>query len=323
MKKGLEVLAAVVLLAILLTGWSGMGVTQEVFVTQDSVPYIILRSGTYLAAGDLNGDGWPYAVSIVSDSVTFNGRYYSITWGDGGKAIKSVGLWKGVKIINTDLDSGSCYGSSLFLSSLINVEIYNNRVNLANFMNLDGGSIVNNQLCSRDGSYAIDISSSRNVTVSGNKAIDWTWIQMFGSQSVSYDSNHVNLWLDGCDRIWGAGNVFEEFKQFNCTNVNIQGASAVDPETNAGFPTAFALSQNYPNPFNPTTTIRYQLPEASDVTLTLYNASGQEIATLVQGRQDAGYYSVVWNTEGMASGIYFYQLDAGKFTATKKMVVVK
>jgi hypothetical protein len=97
-------------------------------------------------------------------------------------------------------------------------------------------------------------------------------------------------------------------------------------------PTSFALHQNYPNPFNPVTTIRYELPKASRVTLTIYNMLGQEIRTLEQSDQEPGYYQSVWdgrNDEGMtvSSGIYTYRMTAvsgnSTFVDVHKMILVK
>lgn len=92
------------------------------------------------------------------------------------------------------------------------------------------------------------------------------------------------------------------------------------------------LTQNYPNPFNPTTTIRYDIPEQSFVTIKIYDILGKEIATLVNEEKPAGSYEVEFNTGGhsgfsgireLTSGIYFYKLQAGNFIETKKMVLIK
>ena len=100
-----------------------------------------------------------------------------------------------------------------------------------------------------------------------------------------------------------------------------------------GMPRAFALSQNYPNPFNPTTNIRFQVPEATHVTLSVYDRLGREVGVLVDGQMDAGTYEVQFSASGgagaegsvaaLASGLYLYRLQAGTFVETKKMIVVK
>ncbi len=79
----------------------------------------------------------------------------------------------------------------------------------------------------------------------------------------------------------------------------------------------------YPNPFNPTTTIQYELPHRSDVQITIYDLQGREVTTLVSEKQDAGYNSVQWDATNVSSGMYFYQIRAGEFVQTRKMVVLK
>lgn len=88
-------------------------------------------------------------------------------------------------------------------------------------------------------------------------------------------------------------------------------------------PTSYSLSQNYPNPFNPSTTIKYQIPQLSLVTLKVFDVLGKEIATLVSEEKAVGSYEVEFNTKGLSSGIYFYRLEAGNFIETKKMVLLR
>jgi parallel beta-helix repeat protein len=97
----------------------------------------------------------------------------------------------------------------------------------------------------------------------------------------------------------------------------------VSEEVSAELPKEYALRPAYPNPFNPVTTIGFDLPKASEVTLKIYNVLGQEIATLAFGRLSAGKYKYVWQANGLASGVYFYRIEAGEFVQTKKMVMMK
>jgi hypothetical protein len=83
------------------------------------------------------------------------------------------------------------------------------------------------------------------------------------------------------------------------------------------------LRQNYPNPFNPSTTIRYGLPHRSTVQLTVFNTLGQQVATLVQGEQEAGYHEVRFDASGLSSGVYFYRLSAGTYVETRKLLLLK
>ncbi len=90
-----------------------------------------------------------------------------------------------------------------------------------------------------------------------------------------------------------------------------------------GIPTTFVLDQNYPNPFNPATTIRYGLPHAAQVTLVVYNTLGQQVSSLVNEQQQAGYHEVKLENPGLASGVYFYRIQAGDFVATRKLLLLK
>ena len=88
-------------------------------------------------------------------------------------------------------------------------------------------------------------------------------------------------------------------------------------------PEGFCLYQNYPNPFNPTTKISYQIPEPSFVTLKVYDMLGNEIKTLVNEEKPAGEYKVNFDGKKLTSGIYLYQLKAGSYYETKKMILLK
>ncbi len=93
--------------------------------------------------------------------------------------------------------------------------------------------------------------------------------------------------------------------------------------TGAGIPTEFCLFKNYPNPFKGTTTIKFGLPRPSSVSLAVFNTLGQLVTELANGYLDAGYHTVVFNSTGLSSGLYFYRFQAGEFIDTKKLVVVR
>jgi hypothetical protein len=99
-------------------------------------------------------------------------------------------------------------------------------------------------------------------------------------------------------------------------------ALAVDLVT-VGLPGEFSLQQNYPNPFNPSTTIRYELPKASQAKLSVFDILGSEMSILVNERREAGVHEVKFDGSQLASGVYFYRLQAGDFLSTKKMLEMK
>ena len=112
---------------------------------------------------------------------------------------------------------------------------------------------------------------------------------------------------------WYAGSTFYPFTWTNITNVKNQSVQ----------PSSFTLYQNYPNPFNPTTKIKYQLPEFSNVKLTIYDVLGRQIKTLVNQEKPAGNYEVEFDGTGLPSGVYFYRIEDGKFSDTKKFILMK
>ncbi|MEJ2616587.1 MAG: T9SS type A sorting domain-containing protein, partial [Ignavibacteriaceae bacterium] len=85
----------------------------------------------------------------------------------------------------------------------------------------------------------------------------------------------------------------------------------------------FKLYQNYPNPFNPSTKIEYRISEFGLISLKIYDVLGKEVATLVNEEKPAGTYEVTWNAANLPSGVYFYQIKAGSYTATKKLLLLK
>jgi len=133
---------------------------------------------------------------------------------------------------------------------------------------------------------------------------------------------------EGC---WGLtrdsrGNFWIGYNNGYIAVYNPNAASSIDDSKNT-IPENFNLFQNYPNPFNPVTTIKYQIPEISFVTLKVYDVLGNEIKTLVNEEKPAGSYEVEFqsavNGRQLASGIYYYQFRAGNFLETKKMILIK
>ena len=135
----------------------------------------------------------------------------------------------------------------------------------------------------------------------------------------------------------GAGTVFDYVVplpgtyNYECDNHSAFGMvgsftaalTGVDDQQTNGSPLSFRLEQNFPNPFNPTTSIKYQIPNTKHVTLKVFNMIGQEVATVVDEDQESGYKSVQFDGGGLSSGVYFYQLTAGDFIQTKRLLLLK
>ena len=119
-------------------------------------------------------------------------------------------------------------------------------------------------------------------------------------------------------RIKMDGSEFEEIGIF----------TLLDNEEELSLPKVFSIEQNYPNPFNPITTLRYELPENGHVNIIIYDMLGRQVKTLINQTQDAGYRSVIWDATNdygkpVSAGIYLYQIQAGEYIQTKKMVLLK
>jgi hypothetical protein len=147
-------------------------------------------------------------------------------------------------------------------------------------------------------------------TVKGDTSIFVNIMDMLVGDTVYYWSVFAT---DGYDTI-GASSVFS----FRTIDIS----TAVENE-GSRIPRKFALHQNFPNPFNPVTTITYEVPMLTDVSLKLYNIIGQEVAMLVDEPKAPGVYSVRWDGSQQPSGIYFYTISAGNFHQTKRLMLVK
>lgn len=100
-------------------------------------------------------------------------------------------------------------------------------------------------------------------------------------------------------------------------------AISTDLETSDELAKDFLLHSNYPNPFNPSTTIAFDLPKQAKVTLVIYDLLGNEVETLVDKELSSGKYRATWEASGLTSGTYFYRIDAGDWSATERMTLLK
>jgi hypothetical protein len=164
-----------------------------------------------------------------------------------------------------------------------------------------------------------------------------TWIVLMGVTSGSVDPGDVaNLdvriyGLDVVDTTYTADIEIESNDPVNplvTIPVEIKAVQSTGIGDQNSLPSTFAISQNYPNPFNPTTTFNYQLPRVSDVKLIIYNVLGQKVRTLINQSVEPGYHTVEWNGLNdsgtqVATGLYIYRFQAGDYTKTIKMMMLK
>jgi uncharacterized protein (TIGR03790 family) len=161
----------------------------------------------------------------------------------------------------------------------------------------------------------------------GNQTSEKNWLKI-GFVKGSGNSNSAKSYLfvdahrnDAAEQGNVSGRVVYRLKQIDNDGKFVY--SNVVEARIANAPTACVLKQNYPNPFNPTTMISYQLPEGGNVILKVYDVIGKEVATLVDGEQNAGEHYATFSAAALASGLYFYTIKTGTFTETKRMMLMK
>jgi len=144
--------------------------------------------------------------------------------------------------------------------------------------------------------------------------------------NVMVDATDLESGTYNCNLIINSNSPYADSIIVVPVELNVSPVGISENENN--IPVTYNLSQNFPNPFNPETTIKYQLPQASDVKITIYNTMGQKVKELVNKHTQAGYHNVVWDGKSnqgtqVSSGIYFYQINAGDFNKTMKLLLLK
>jgi len=168
----------------------------------------------------------------------------------------------------------------------------------------------------REDTLVYDFSLSRDSSF----AILDTLINAIADTAVAFDTLAPGKYYwkvcaySNRDTVWASGSNINPWS-FTIVTVSLDHQRPILTE--------YRLYNNYPNPFNPTTTLRYELPKDSRVTLSVFDINGREVTRLVNETQPAGCYSITWNASEVGSGIYFYRIQAGEFHQVKKMVLMK
>ncbi len=236
-------------------------------------------------------------------SICIDGRYVYVAWVDDRDGNKEIyfrssynygGNWFG------EVKTSNAAGESSFP----NIAAYEDAVHIVweDFRNgADNSEVYYKMTTNRGGNWSTETRLTNNSSISGNPHV-----------AVSGSNLHV-VWHD-----FRNGALPEIYYKRNPTG-NPIGIQQISTE----IPTDFIMSQNYPNPFNPETIIRIQIPESEYVRLAVFDASGKEVALLVNEHLSTGTYEINFEASELASGVYFYRLTSGSFTDVKKMMLVK
>ncbi|MDX1702598.1 MAG: T9SS type A sorting domain-containing protein [Melioribacteraceae bacterium] len=176
---------------------------------------------------------------------------------------------------------------------------------------------VNNNLAELNWETATEVNNYGFEVQRAYEALDWNKIGFVEGHG---NSNSPKSYSFKDASVSESGKYYYRLKQ-----IDIDGQYEYSDVVEIDFatPMDYNLNQNYPNPFNPSTTISYSIPEQTFLKLTVYNVFGEEVQQLVNGVQEAGSYTIGFNGENLASGMYFYTLETDKFTATKKLLLLK
>jgi uncharacterized delta-60 repeat protein len=195
-----------------------------------------------------------------------------------------------------------------------------------------------------DGANSISIQSDGKIVAAGytdngnnydfacvryneNGTIDST----FGLNGIATNSSGISNDVVNSLAIQNDGNIIAagysssglNYSVFSLLRYNGKAQNVVSIQEKTRPPSVFTLEQNYPNPFNPTTTIKFEIPKSSFVNLKVYDILGREVANLVNEEKEAGNYDITFNAGNLSSGVYVYQLKAGNFVTTKKLMLIK
>ncbi|MBA4311624.1 MAG: hypothetical protein C0417_03235 [Chlorobiaceae bacterium] len=216
---------------------------------------------------------------------------------------------------------GSCHGSSASSSVIVTItgpdtviagQAYTYTINVAGGSGTTGG---------------INIATSRGQLDSISTFLKRASGELVHKQKVAVPSTYQFLYTapasSGSDTIFatakGAGfNSWNWMPNKNLVVLLLTSVAEAKP-----FPTGYSLLQNFPNPFNPITRIQYFISQSKPVELKIYDINGHEIAKLVNEVQQPGDYTVEWDANNVASGMYFYRLTVGNYTETKKMILTR
>ncbi len=266
--------------------------------------------------------------------------------GSGSSSV-SVSINVGWNLISVPVHRSNNRAASLFPTAISGTFSYNGayfqqdsltpgigywiKFPIAVTQSIPGTSITSVEVTVSEGWNLIgSISQSLPITEVTSNPPGLITSQFFGYQSRYNISNTIEPGKAYWVKVHQSGTLnLSSSTTASATSIRIVPTSELPPQPPPGgihgetVPAKFALEQNYPNPFNPSTIINYQLPIDNYVTLKVYDVIGQEVATLVNEMQDAGYKSVTWDASNVPSGIYLLRLNAGGFVEVKKLLLMK
>ncbi len=197
------------------------------------------------------------------------------------------------------------------LDEIFNSNVWENYYNVAYTYDIQGNILTDVEQEYKNGawrnSYRVDYEYDANNNTTSCESFGWL----------------NGVWYTSASKITLYYNNKADFLSYYVGKCNVEYITITNVVENNNNSLSYNLSQNYPNPFNPSTSIKFSLQNNEFVTIKIYDVLGKEIYTLVNEELKAGSYTKTWNAEGISSGVYFYKLQTGKLSETKKMILLR
>ena len=261
--------------------------------------------GTNLAFADPSGYGHDMDFNPETGEL-FWGAYWSSGFFSSGGSFRQIDINTGLSTEILPLGQYENY-ISFSVNGLCNIV----PVELTSF-----SANVNNNLVTLNWSTATELNNSGFEVERKSANTEWIRIGFVAGSGTTTESRSYSF----VDNSLPVGSYSYRLKQGNYDGT-FEYSNIVEVVTN--IPVQYSLDQNYPNPFNPSTKIRFTIPEASVVSLKIFNAIGEEVANLVNEVYEAGTNEIIFNASNLTSGIYFVRMEAGSFVSTRKMTLLK
>jgi len=308
------------------------------FTGSGSTPlyYIASWSGSNWSPLDTGLNATVSALAVIGNNLYVGGSFYKTY---AGMDLKRIAMWNGhwnqlgTGIPNGWVNALAVDGNDLYAAGTFSLTVSNGIAhNIAKWNGTSWSMVgtpltpgLNDEITSLAVSGGVVyaggyFTSTHGGNISVNRIAKWdgtSWQAIgagFGApvKSLCIAGNYLYA---GGDFITSGGIPVQHIGRWS-TPIGIQ-------QVNNEIPVKHSLGQNYPNPFNPTTKISFEIPAASNVKMEIYDLKGQKISELVNEELKAGKYEVDWNASKYSSGVYLYRLSAGKYSETKKMMLVK